>query len=417
MAGRRSFGAIEKLPSGRYRARYMVDGRWVNAPTTFPSKAEAGIFLDSVRTDMVRGAWKAPRSARVSLDAYGQKWIEQRQSLKATTRREYESCWRNHIGPHIGVHRLDEVTPDMVRDWHARMQDRLRDELEVADAARLAREKKAAKGARKDRRPRQLTQASVRDGSATASRAYRLLHAVFVTAEEDELVAANPCRIRGASARKAAERPVLSIPEVVALADEVPDRYEALVHLLVWSGLRIGEASALQRRDLDLTPRRASLSVRERVYPLKGVHDIDTPKSRAGIRTIAIPTVLSGQLAQHLSTYTGPEATSLVFTTDSGGNIRTTYYQMLRRALNRIGRPDVRPHDLRHTGMTLAAEAGASLAELKHRLGQSTTQAAEIYLHATADHGRRIAERMDELAREPSNVRPMKRPTSRVTGQ
>ena len=131
----------------------------------------------------------------MSLDAYGRKWIEQRESLKASTRREYESCWRNHIGPYIGSHRLDEVTPDMVRDWHAQTQARLRVELEAKDAARLAREKNAAKGARKDRRPRQLTQASVRDGSATASRAYRLLHAVFVTAEEDDLVAANPCRI------------------------------------------------------------------------------------------------------------------------------------------------------------------------------------------------------------------------------
>jgi integrase len=414
MAGRRSFGAIEKLPSGRYRARYMVDGRWLNAPTTFPSKAEAGIFLDSVRTDMVRGAWKAPRTARISLDAYGQKWIEQRQSLKATTRREYESCWRNHIGTSIGVHRLDEVTPDMVRDWHAQTQARLRDELEAKDAARLARERQAAKGARKDRRPRQLTQASVRDGSATASRAYRLLHAVFATAEEDNLVAANPCRIRGASARKAAERPVLSIPEVLALADEVPTRYEALVHLLVWSGLRIGEASALQRRDLDLTPGRASLSVRERIYPLKGVYDIDTPKSRAGVRTIAIPAVLAEQLDRHLAAYTGRGSSSWVFTTETGGNIRTSYYQMLRRALVRLGRPDIRPHDLRHTGMTLAAEAGASLAELKHRLGQSTTQAAEIYLHATADHGRRIAERMDELAQEPSSVRPIKRRVQRA---
>jgi hypothetical protein len=64
-------------------------------------------------------------------------------------------------------------------------------------------------------------------------------------------------------------------------------------------------------------------------------------------------------------------------------------------------------------GMTLAAEAGASLAELKHRLGQSTTQAAEIYLHATVDHGRRIAERMDELAQEPSNVRGMKSRSTR----
>lgn len=409
MAGRRSFGAIEKLPSGRYRARYMVDGRWLNAPTTFPSKAEAGIFLDSVRTDMVRGAWKAPRAARISVDEYGRKWITQRQSLKATTRREYESCWRNHIGPYIGVQRLDEVTPDMVRDWHAQTSTRLQAELKAKDAARVAHEKTAAKGARKDRRPRQLSQASVRDGSATASRAYRLLHAVFVTAEEDELVAANPCRLRGASARKAAERPVLSIPEVLALADEVPERYVALVHLLVWSGLRIGEASALQRRDLDMTAGRSSLSVRERVYPLKGVHDIDTPKSRAGIRTIAIPRVLAGQLEEHLKKYTELSSSSLVFTTENGGNIRTTYYQMLRRALNRIGRPDVRPHDLRHTGMTLAAEAGASLAELKHRLGQSTTRAAEIYLHATVDHGRRIADRMDELAQETSNVKPIRR--------
>lgn len=304
---------------------------------------------------------------------------------------------------------LDAVTPDMVRDWHAGLLGRLEAELAAKDAAREARERRAAKGARKDRRPRELTKASVRDGSATASRAYRLLHAVFATATDDDLVPANPCRIKGASSRRAAERPVLSIPEVLALADEVPGRYEALVHLLVWSGLRIGEASARQRRDIDLTPGFASLSVRERVYPLKGLHDLDTPKSRAGVRTIAIPAVLADQLDRHMLAYTGRGQDSLLFTTENGGNIRTTYYQMLRRALNRIGRPDVRPHDLRHTGMTLAAEAGASLAELKHRLGQSTTQAAEIYLHATADHGRRIAARMDELVREPSNVRPLRR--------
>ena len=123
--------------------------------------------------------------------------------------------------------------------------------------------------------------------------------------------------------------------------------------------------------------------------------------------------MLAEQLEQHLSQFTGEESSRLVFTSENGGNIRTTYYQMLRRALNRIGRPDVRPHDLRHTGMTLAAQAGASLAELKHRLGQSTTQAAEIYVHATADHGRRIAERMDEMAQEPSNVRPIKRRAAR----
>ena len=67
--------------------------------------------------------------------------------------------------------------------------------------------------------------------------------------------------------------------------------------------------------------------------------------------------------------------------------------------------------------MTLADGMDASLAELKHRLGQSMTQAAEIYLHATVDHGRRIAERMDEMAAEPSTVRPMRRPRTPAAGQ
>lgn len=160
MPSKRWFGAIEKLKSGRYRARYRVDGRWINAPTTFATQAEVGMFLDSVRTDMVRGAWKAPRGARMTVEEYGQM--------------------------------LDAVTPDMVRDWHAGLLERLEAELAAEDAARDAKERMAAKGARKDRRPRELTKATVRDGAATASRAYRLLHAVFATATHDDLVPIGP---------------------------------------------------------------------------------------------------------------------------------------------------------------------------------------------------------------------------------
>lgn len=155
-AGRRLFGAIEKLPSGRYRARYKADGRWLNSPTTFATKTEAGIFLDSVRTDMVRGAWKAPRFSRMSLDAYGRTWIEQRESLKATTRREFESCWRNHIGPFIGTRRLDEVTPDMVRDWHAQTK---------ADFSLNSRPRTPSDWPRRGRLPRGLGRTAARGNS------------------------------------------------------------------------------------------------------------------------------------------------------------------------------------------------------------------------------------------------------------
>jgi hypothetical protein len=45
------------------------------------------------------------------------------------------------------------------------------------------------------------------------------------------------------------------------------------------------------------------------------------------------------------------------------------------------GRPDLRFHDLRHTGQTLAAAAGANLRELMARAGQSSPGAALRYLH------------------------------------
>ena len=38
----------------------------------------------------------------------------------------------------------------------------------------------------------------------------------------------------------------------------------------------------------------------------------------------------------------------------------------------KAGRPDLRFHDLRHTGAVLAAATGATLAELMARLGHST---------------------------------------------
>ena len=53
-------------------------------------------------------------------------------------------------------------------------------------------------------------------------------------------------------------------------------------------------------------------------------------------------------------------------------------------------------HDLRHTGNTLAAEAGASLRELMDRMGHSSTRAAYIYQHRTALRDKMIA---DEISR------------------
>lgn len=62
------------------------------------------------------------------------------------------------------------------------------------------------------------------------------------------------------------------------------------------------------------------------------------------------------------------------------------------------GRPDLRVHDLRHTGATMAARAGATLAELQQRLGHSSVSAALRYQHAAQGRDKEIAAALSAMA-------------------
>ena len=113
--------------------------------------------------------------------------------------------------------------------------------------------------------------------------------------------------------------------------------------------------------------------------------------------------------AEHLSRYTdaGPEA--LVFTGRAGNQLtRDALQGSWERARTSIGRPDLRLHDLRHTGLTLAAATGATTAELMHRAGHSSAAAALRYQHATQDRDRVIADALGELV-EAAPISPIPR--------
>ena len=72
------------------------------------------------------------------------------------------------------------------------------------------------------------------------------------TAVDDGIVQRNPCRVRGAGQDRSPERPVLSVREVVALVEVMPERYRALVLLAAFGSLRWGELAALRRSDVDV---------------------------------------------------------------------------------------------------------------------------------------------------------------------
>lgn len=69
-------------------------------------------------------------------------------------------------------------------------------------------------------------------------------------------------------------------------------------------------------------------------------------------------------------------------------------------AVAAAGLPPVHFHDLRHTGNTLTATAGANPRELMARMGHASPRAALIYLHSTDACQRQIAGAVGDLARQ-----------------
>ncbi len=102
---------------------------------------------------------------------------------------------------------------------------------------------------------------------------------------------------------------------------------------------------------------------------------------------------MAASLSNHLQRFVPEASDALVFGTSAGTFLHPANFgQTFRRAARAVDLPPVRPHELRHTGATLAAATGASTKELMRRMGHSSPAAALIYQHA-ADH------RDDEIAR------------------
>jgi integrase len=65
-----------------------------------------------------------------------------------------------------------------------------------------------------------------------------------------------------------------------------------------------------------------------------------------------------------------------------------------------VGHDELRFHDLRHTGNTLAAATGASTKDLMTRMGHASPRAALIYQHASEERDKAIAEALsDQISR------------------
>lgn len=368
------FGTITRLPSKRYRARYTLDGVQLAAPHTFDTKVDAAGWLLVKQVEIGATGYRSPASlaaeaaateaATVRFGPYGEANVRARKLRPSSERKEWLALGR--ILPTFGHLPLAAITPTMVRAWHTTVM-----------------------GDRTGKTP----------GDVALAQTYVLLKSILQAAVADELISSNPCVIKGASTTKTLHKQSLvTTAQLATILAHMPDRYRLAVEIAGWCAPRWGEVSVLRRCDFsqdgtEIWITRA-IGLGKAIPGQRVARVIGPPKTDAGIRDIAVPGPLAARIVTHIETYCTPgDSEALLFPSSRGTPVSYgSFMTLFKVAKIAAGRPELHFHDLRHTGGTRAAKAGATTMELMRRLGHTTAKTAMLYQLADRDGDRQIAD-------------------------
>lgn len=325
-----------------------------------PEDVKAEREAEKAREAAVLAAAKALEEKELTVSAWSEKWLDQLVETGRSdgTLRTYRSTLSRHILPALGRKKLGEVTQD--------------------DVDKLLRSRKTpAVRTNVSRVLRSLYLAAVDQGEGGLSTVPFRLHVP------------KPQVARGLDSSK-----VATPEQVRALAEALPERLSLAAYLAAIMSLRLGEVLGLQRGDFEGlgTPGFAVLHIR-RQWNSKaygGGAAYSAPKAGSeGV--LAVPEELASQVRAHLDRWVGGAKASPLFpsvTDPSRPLSQTRFDEEWRAARVKAAMPAFRFHDLRHTGLTLYAQAGATLSEIMARGRHKHPEVAVRYQHATLERDR-----------------------------
>jgi integrase len=367
----------KRLPSGSYRIRF-VDPYGQRVSVTKPTAADCNAAYRKAVSEIASGRYVDPALGRITVAAWGRAWLDGARNLGAGGRGMYEDALAHIEAAPIGSVRLGNLSAQDIDGY-------------IATALTT---------------PRPTTKRPL--AASTVHRHYRTLNRMLRVAVERGLLARNPAEHVQPPKVPKQERAGLTIDQVDALADALTrpadrplkrgdpldSRYRSLIYVAAYGGLRWSELVGLRRRHVD----GPTIRVVEQLVRRGREWDRCEPKADSK-RTVTLPAFAADELAAHLDTYTAAGADALVFTTRTGKPLRAPSWtgNTFARALRRAGLPHIRPHDLRHTSVSLALDAGARLEVVQARHGHSSIQVtADVYGHRYAGADEAVALALDE---------------------
>lgn len=314
-----------------------------------------------------------PATPMVTVAEFAERWLGMLTRANPRTRADYERILRRHVLPALGALDVAVVNPEHVARWVR--------EQEASPTGR---------GAGGCPRP---------PSAKSVAHRHAILSSLLDAAARLGLRTGNPARGLGPPPRSMHREMCFLTPAEWALLHRALHRPgggpyarfgQDLATLLVGSGMRFSEATALSTGQCDLLAPRAIVRI-DRAFKRQpdGSYQVGEPKSRRGVRSVDVPEQLRDLLIRLTA---GKEHDELVFTAPRGGQYLSSWFYdrywapALARAAEHGLRKRPRVHDLRHTHAAWLIAEGRPLPSIQARLGhESITTTIDRYGHLMPD--------------------------------
>ena len=367
-------GSIRQRADGTWEARYTVGrdpgtGKQLRKSVYGKTQKEVRQKLSQAVAALDNGDYFQP--SKMTLARWVEIWLQEYTGdKKYLTVKHYKAQCKTHIVPSLGAVKLSELAPPQIQAFYNGLQ---------------------------------------RDGLAAKS--VRNIHGILTkclsTAVQVGYLRSNPASM--------VTLPKVEKKEIHPLTDEqvkdflrvsVGDEYEILLKVILFTGLRESESIGLTWDCIDFKAGTVKVCKQLQKRPLSDGGFTFAPLKNDKSRTLRpahfvlelLERRKREQAAQRLKVgelwegwHTAEEQKSaLVFTTATGGNLSPqTVYNHYKKLAVKIGAPDSRVHDLRHTFAVLSLQNGDDVKTVQGNLGHATAAfTLDVYGH--------VSERMKE---------------------
>lgn len=362
---------------GRYTAGFdPATGKQIQRTISGKTQKEVAQKMRQIIAEIDAGTYIMETNITVK------QWLEKWQKnylydVKPSTAYLYKREIELHIIPNIGEVKLKDLTPPMVQSLYNSLYKP------------------------EDESKKPLSAKSIKT-------THGVLHKAIQQAIACNMIRSNPTN--GTVLPKVEKKQIKPMDEnqIAAFLKAIQGHpHEYLYKITLFTGLRQGEILGLPWDCVDFQNSTLTIKQQLRREQEKGGKYYLSSTKNGKVRVLQMPpSVLEmfrlQQIAQadkKLRAGSLWEDNGLVFTNETGGYLSyRTVYDCFKRVVSKIGIPDVRFHDLRHSYAVAAIQSGDDIKTVQENLGHATAAfTLDVYGHVTTQMKKASASRMEQF--------------------